>query len=256
MSHLGKAWQDSEDTPQGEYHETAKGVTVPRHNGTGGMVGSTDPYPPVLKREFHGETLVDQSEVTGLKNRSNRGVPYVPPIVELTEEELADGMEQDQAPQPEAAAQAAPSGGTASEQAERILGKTVGAQLTPELQASIKEIAGFIKEEKKAKLLKAQQDQKELTRKRIEAAMPQIKFEGAFGSLEAPYAKVVDSDYCVVLVTDKSSQKGLIYEPPINEDQPFHVSGSGIDADVVNVGIKFNWSSEESVLVLIKQRVE
>ena len=211
-------------------------TVVPHTNLTGGIEGTVDPYPPVVYRRFDdGESCSVETQLTDIKRQGSLRPPPAmeskPSVVDENGGEAAmDVVSKDSNHMSEEMAGMEKIMGAMMEKLERMRAAEIPFRVVPPSSAP--------------------------PTPPTPPAPPSVgvSFQGAFGSVTAPFKTVVEGGQCVALVNPVDSS--FTYEPPVDDQQDMTISwtdqsGMSRTRRVVHAGLQFELPGEGRVTVLL-----
>jgi len=228
-----------------EYIDRTTETVVPHTNLTGGIKGVTDPYPEIQYRMFQGETKMEDKSVTNIKGK--KGVPSAAAAVaEVTAPPI----------QKEAAVIAEDKTRQSATPPADMRGELLS--LISEVMAAQKFIDNQVVEEPEPRSTSTPASLNEQAGLLESNAFTPVTFTGSFGTVTAPFSKVVDGDFCIALIQDTTGQ--FNYNPPVNEtaliDLSWRSGQHSRTQQVVNAGVSFQLDETHKVSILLKNEVE
>jgi hypothetical protein len=232
-----------------EYVDKGKETVVPHTSRTGGIQGVKSPYPEITYRKFEGEALVDEKQLNNIK-KDPKGMQYEEQVQEVQPVPLGDTpLEEPSAPSPElrktastvtdtSVIPAVSPFGVTPDQLETVMRRMFEAQRVPPPTPV---------EPPKSMSVHGMGDKKPKDN-------VTVTFQGPFGEVTAPFANVIDGDFCVALVQNLDNQ--FNYNPPISDNTPIQIEwmqrGTERTQTVVHAGLTFKWDGKTKVLILLK----
>jgi hypothetical protein len=241
-----------------EYIDKGKETVLPHMSRTGGIEGVTNPYPEIRYRKFEGEAMVDERSLSNIK-KDPKGEPLEEEMIPVQPVSLGGDPLEDPSAQPaeprkqastvvdpskiQAQAPGMASGigamGVTPTQLEGLMRQMFDNQRVPPPQTV---------PPPRSMSIPGMGDNKPAS------AVTSVTFQGPFGEVTAPFAQVIDGEFCIAMVQDLNNQ--FNYNPPIAEDVPINIEwqdkANTRTQAVVNAGLTFKLDATTKVLVLLK----